>query len=205
VKKAWKTACDAAGLPGLHFHDLRRSAVRNMDRAGVPRPVAMRISGHKTESMYNRYNIVSERDLADVKEKMEQFLSDTLFDTPAQNSHGQKKGSRRKSKKQNDLSGAPGVTRTPGLLVRSQKKGCLAVSSGVSLRLVFSVGWGRFSRQWRHSRKALFNCATAATGAATARSAAVRSDAAHVAPCAPPGRIAPAPPTGQSRGAAHAF
>jgi len=82
VKKAWKTACDAAGLPGLHFHDLRRSAVRNMDRAGVPRPVAIRISGHKTKSMYNRYNIVSDRDLADVARKMEQFLSDTLSDTP---------------------------------------------------------------------------------------------------------------------------
>jgi integrase len=99
VKKAWKTACDAAGLSGLHFHDLRRSAVRNMDRAGVPRPVAMRISGHRTESMYNRYNIVSERDLGDVKEKMERFLSDTLSDTPKQNSHEQKKGSGRKSKK----------------------------------------------------------------------------------------------------------
>jgi len=82
VKKAWKTACTEAGLPELHFHDLRRSAVRNMDRAGIPRPVAMRISGHRTESMYNRYNIVSERDLAGVKEKMEQFLSDTLSDTP---------------------------------------------------------------------------------------------------------------------------
>jgi integrase len=82
VKKAWKTGCTQAGLPELHFHDLRRSAVRNMDRAGIPRPVAMRISGHRTESMYNRYNIVSERDLAGVKEKMEQFLSDTLSDTP---------------------------------------------------------------------------------------------------------------------------
>jgi hypothetical protein len=48
-------------------------------------PVAMKISGHKTESMYNRYNIVSERDLADVKEKMERFLSDTLSDTPDRN------------------------------------------------------------------------------------------------------------------------
>jgi hypothetical protein len=55
-----------------------------MDRAGIPRPVAMRISGHRTESMYNRYNIVSERDLAGVKERMERFLSDTLSDTPSQ-------------------------------------------------------------------------------------------------------------------------
>ena len=88
VKKAWKTACSQAGLPELHFHDLRRSAVRNMDRAEIPRAVAMRISGHKTESMYNRYNIVSERDLAGVKEKMERFLSDTLSDTPEHSAAG---------------------------------------------------------------------------------------------------------------------
>jgi integrase len=85
VKKSWKKACTAVGLPHLHFHDLRRSAVRNMDRAGVPRPVAMRISGHKTESMYNRYNIVSDRDVAEVKIRMENYLgklaSDTLSDT----------------------------------------------------------------------------------------------------------------------------
>jgi len=48
-----------------------------MDRAEISRPVAMRISGRKAESMYSRYNIVSERDLVDVKEKMERFLSDT--------------------------------------------------------------------------------------------------------------------------------
>ena len=85
VKKSWKKACTAVGLPELHFHDLRRSAVRNMDRAGVPRPVAMKISGHKTESMYNRYNIVSERDVAEVKNRMENYLgsltTDTLSDT----------------------------------------------------------------------------------------------------------------------------
>ena len=68
VKKAWKKAC-TQGLPELHLHDLRRSAVRNMDRAGIPRAVAMRISGHRTESMYHRYNIVSERDLAGVKDE----------------------------------------------------------------------------------------------------------------------------------------
>jgi len=42
--KGWSKACEAADLPGLHFHGLRRSAVRNVERAGVPRRVAMEIA-----------------------------------------------------------------------------------------------------------------------------------------------------------------
>jgi integrase len=63
IRKAWKTACKKAGVPGLLFHDLRRSAVKNLDEAGVSRDVAKSISGHKTDAMYTRYNI------ADVKRK----------------------------------------------------------------------------------------------------------------------------------------
>lgn len=72
--KTWASARERAGVPGLLFHDLRRAAVRNMERASVPRKVAMAISGHKTESVYRRYDIVASRDLADAAVRMDRYL-----------------------------------------------------------------------------------------------------------------------------------
>jgi integrase len=63
-RQPWKTAVKRAGIPGLHFHDLRRSAIRLMEQAGVPRSVGMAISGHQTESVYRRYAIVDEADIS---------------------------------------------------------------------------------------------------------------------------------------------
>jgi integrase len=62
-RAAWRSACARAGNPGLLFHDLRRSAVRNLEHAAVPRSVAMALTGHRTESVYRRYAICSEADL----------------------------------------------------------------------------------------------------------------------------------------------
>lgn len=70
-KRAWQLACRAAGVPGKKVHDLRRTAVRDLDRAGVSRTVAMKMVGHRTESMYNRYNITSDGDLKEAARKLD--------------------------------------------------------------------------------------------------------------------------------------
>lgn len=68
--KTWATACTKAGVPGRLLHDLRRTAVRNMERQGVPRSVATKLTGHKTESIYRRYAIVSDADLRDAARRL---------------------------------------------------------------------------------------------------------------------------------------
>jgi hypothetical protein len=84
VGKAFHGACVAVGLgmktgpkvwqyKGLLPYDLRRSAVRNLSRAGVPETVSMKISGHKTRAVFQRYNITSVEDVKQAMQKVSNY------------------------------------------------------------------------------------------------------------------------------------
>jgi integrase len=72
-KGSWKAAVKRAGYPDLLFHDFRRSGIRNLKRSGVSDSVAMRISGHKTRAVFDRYDIVDEDDLLAEADKIRAF------------------------------------------------------------------------------------------------------------------------------------
>jgi integrase len=74
-RESWNLACEAAGVPGLLFHDLRRTAVRNLRRAGVAESVIMKITGHRTRGMFERYNITDQSDTQEAGRLAEEFLA----------------------------------------------------------------------------------------------------------------------------------
>ncbi|MGC4097350.1 MAG: site-specific integrase [Nitrospira sp.] len=78
-RKVWKKACQAVGLvggiKGYIPYDCRRTAVRNLRRAGVEESVAMKISGHRTRSTFDRYNITSENDIQEAMVKVTEYVS----------------------------------------------------------------------------------------------------------------------------------
>ena len=74
-RKAWATACKKADVAGRIFHDFRRTAARNLIEAGVQQAVAMKITGHKTDSMFRRYAIVNEDQKRDALAKVQEHIA----------------------------------------------------------------------------------------------------------------------------------
>src|SRR5262245_40039594 len=84
-RKAWTSACERAGCPGRLPHDFRRTAVRNLEKAGVSRSAAMVMVGHKTEAIYRRYAIVDAAAMRDAAAKLDRGVNSstgTLSGTP---------------------------------------------------------------------------------------------------------------------------
>lgn len=77
-RRKWENLCAAAGVPGLLFHDLRRSAARNLRAAGVPQEIIMRIAGWKTSNVFRRYAIVDKTDIRAALQQLERSRQEQL-------------------------------------------------------------------------------------------------------------------------------
>lgn len=73
--KSWAAVCKAEGIEGTLVHDMRRSCTRNLVRAGVPEGIAMQVTGHKTRSMFDRYNIVAASDLESAMTSVSEYIT----------------------------------------------------------------------------------------------------------------------------------
>ena len=82
-RTAWRTACQAAGVPTRFLHDCRRTAARNLIRANVPERVAMLLTGHKSRAIFDRYNIIHEQELLEAGDQLVAYLAQQAQAAPA--------------------------------------------------------------------------------------------------------------------------